>query len=1082
VDEPFEITERLSSDDLQVRQNQIRQAFHKNKGDPASVLTYLEEAYYFVPVHLGLQLQQRAHYTAALDWFRTVYDYSVAGSRRKISHYLKQEELLEFGFERAETWWLDPLNPHGIASTRSNTYTRFTLLSLVRCLLAFADAEFTRDTSESLPRARTLYMTALELLELPELNQKLNGCDDVIGELDVELGPEIEARDPNRVAVWNEITASLRRIPDRPTLEDVSDRVRRAILTSNDLISQRLTAVRQIVADGQASQPALSSLAQTLETKSKTTNEVHDRLLRHSEIATAVSGLAEASGNDYLHAVADVSGINVSSLERDRSVALPWLRRREGALPAGDGGGSSGNDEPTATVAVADTAVATPTLASIGAIAPLSAVSMALTYAPWYLPAATYSFCIPPNPILSSLQLNAELNLYKIRTCRNIAGDERRLEPYAAPTDTESGIQTIGDNGELAVPGTINLQPTPFRYQVLIERARRLVGLAQQIEAAFLATLKKRDEEYYQQLKARQGISLARAGVRLQDLRVKEAEDGVMLAELQRERAEIQEDHFDDLMSGGLLDFMEIANFGLAVAGSVGRAGSGVPTGGATGASAMGSALGAFASRERRRQQWRFQRELARQDIRIGNQQIRLARGRVRVVGQERRIAELQTEQAEETAEFLANKFTNADLYDWMSGILEGVYSFFLQQATSMARLAENQLAFERQEIPPSMIQADYWEAPLGLTAGLGPDDAGPDRRGLTGSARLLRDVEKLDLYAFETDERKRQLTKTISLARIAPAEFRRFRQTSVLRFNAPGEMFDQDFPGHYLRLIKRVRTSVVALIPPTEGIKATLSTTGLSRVVIGSDGLFQEVRVNRPPESVALSSPNNATGLFELTPQTSEKLFPFESMGVDTAWEFQLPRAANRFDFGTIADVLLTIEYTALNSFTYRQQVVRELGDTISADRPFSFRQELADPFYDLNNPAQSDTPMVVRFQTRRQDFPSNIDELRIQQVVLFFSRSNGSTFEVPVNHLVFTEENSTAPVGGGATSINGIISTRRGNAGSWTSMIGKQPFGEWELALPDADEMRKRFKEEKIEDILFVITYSSRTPAWPT
>lgn len=41
--------------------------------------------------------------------------------------------------------------------------------------------------------------------------------------------------------------------------------------------------------------------------------------------------------------------------------------------------------------------------------------------------------------------------------------------------------------------------------------------------------------------------------------------------------------------------------------------------------------------------------------------------------------------------------------------------------------------------------------------------------------------------------------------------------------------MFDREFPGHYLRLIKRVRTSVIALIPPTGGVKAALSTMGLS-------------------------------------------------------------------------------------------------------------------------------------------------------------------------------------------------------------------------------------------------------------
>ena len=52
--------------------------------------------------------------------------------------------------------------------------------------------------------------------------------------------------------------------------------------------------------------------------------------------------------------------------------------------------------------------------------------------------------------------------------------------------------------------------------------------------------------------------------------------------------------------------------------------------------------------------------------------------------------------------------------------------------------------------------------------------------------------------------------------------------------------------------------------------------------------------------------------------------LLPFEGSGVDTTWELQLPPAANPFDFSTIVDVLLTIDYTALVDDDYRSQVDR--------------------------------------------------------------------------------------------------------------------------------------------------------------
>ena len=281
------------------------------------------------------------------------------------------------------------------------------------------------------------------------------------------------------------------------------------------------------------------------------------------------------------------------------------------------------------------------------------------------------------------------------------------------------------------------------------------------------------------------------------------------------------------------------------------------------------------------------------------------------------------------------------------------------------------------------------------------------------------------------------------------------------------------------------MRTSVIALIPPIEGIHATLSTTGPSRVVIGGD-VFQTVPIRRAPEFIALSAPNNSTGLFELDSQP-DMLLPFEGSGVEMSWEFNMPKAANSFDYRTIADVLITLEYTALNSFDYRQQVIQSLKPTVSADRPFSLRSQFADQWYDLHNPEQTSTPMTVAFGTIREDFPPNVEALKIQHVLLYFVCANAASVEVPVGHLRYNAEQEpgtigSGTVGGSATSIDSIISTRRGNAGSWTAMIGKSPAGEWELALPNTEEMKKRFETEEIEDILLVITYSGRTPEWPS
>src|SRR5262252_6542699 len=126
------------------------------------------------------------------------------------------------------------------------------------------------------------------------------------------------------------------------------------------------------------------------------------------------------------------------------------------------------------------------------------------------------------------------------------------------------------------------------------------------------------------------------------------------------------------------------------------------------------------------------------------------ARDQVRIAAQQRNIAQLQADQKAAIVDFLTTKFTNADLYDWMSSVLQGVYSYFLRQATAVARLAENQMAFERQEVPPGFIKADYWQPPTAIAAAGSTSGTG-NTLGLTGSARLTQDIYELDQYYFQT-------------------------------------------------------------------------------------------------------------------------------------------------------------------------------------------------------------------------------------------------------------------------------------------------------------------------------------------
>jgi Tc toxin complex TcA C-terminal TcB-binding domain/Bacterial Ig domain len=898
----FVITEQLTDTQLANTRRPLIAGLFGAITNPSLAPNYLQEIFYFVPMALALQLQKSGQYLVALDWIETFYTDHFAAADRKIYRGLLLEETIPTQYLRNPDNWLRAgLNPHEFATARANAHTRFTLMTLVRCYLDFADAEFTRDDGESIARARALYGTALDLLALPEMQP--------------------------------------------PT--------------------------------GSAASP------------------------------------------------------------------------------------------------------------------------------------------FPPNPAPQALKMRAELNLFKLRSGRNIAGIERNLTPLTQPALMLDRLPAASDAQRL-------FRPTPYRYGALIERAKNLVSIAQQVEQAFLAALEKRDAEAYNLLKAGHDLQLAGATVNLQALRVQEAQQGVGLAERQRDRAAIQRDTYQEWIDAGLNqwerdmldDYKEalhhrntVAEFdalltaaqALTSASSGGFLGTGI--GGAlVGAEGVGL-LAAFragavkdlnnaessaqinsakASFERRKQEWELQRQLADSDFAIGEQQVAIAQTHTEVALQEEFISRTQHEQAQATVDFLAHKFTNAELYAWMSGVLGGAYNYFLQQATAVAQLAQHQLGFERQETPPAFIKADYWNVTDEAASPAGAESAQPDRQGLTGSVRLLQDITRLDQFAFDTNRRKLQLAETFSLARLFPLEFQQFRESGRLPFATPMSLFDRGFPGHYLRLIKRVRMSIVALVPPVQGVRATLITSGISRVVTGGD-VFQTIPVRRDPELIAFTSPSNATGLIDLEPETG-MLLPFESMGVDTNWELQLPKAANPFDYRSISDVLFTVEYTALQDFSYRQQVIRQLEDTVSAERVFSLRDNFADQWYALHNPEQESTPMTINFSLASRDFPPNVAELRIQQALLAVARAEGRMFEIESAQLMFTPQGQTVPVGGAVNgSTDGLISTRRGNASAWIPLIGKSPLGAWEITLPNTEVMRNRFENEEIDDLLLVLTYSGRTPAWP-
>lgn len=1064
----------------------------------------LWEAYYFVPLLLALDQQRRGQFASALSWYKSIYDYTnPINSKRKIFYGLTLEESIVNTYTQASNWLLDPLNPHLVAQTRTNAYTKYTLMNIIQCLYAYADREFTIDTIETVPIARKLYTTALDLLNVKELNVKANEC---LTLAEACLTPEAST---NRM--WSgllaEVKTKLSSLGDPVLIETLSHTITDLINEGDEeTYASKFAEAFELIEENE---PTPVSPNTVLDLIADLKNDT-DNTARYLAAINNPSTFTEEVADLYALNVSRICSIPVDEISSEASVSkLQWLlepvpvNTTDYTFNFASSTGVqnlSGNRMYNPANPTTEAYDANLIYSNAKAISTANPVNPSPVPADPYTPLITYKFCMPQNPIFKALLLKGNLELFKIFNCRNIAGMVRELDVFAAATDSTTGVPVIGASGNLVIPGAGTYSPTQYRFRVLLDRAKQIAQQAQQLESLFLAALEKEDAENYAQLRARQDLETAKATIKLQDLRIRQANSEKSLADLQLDKVVFIQSHYEGLLSAGLNSFEEASlmnlyaslSFTFAALGSNIAAASlaGVEayygkgnwsTMASNAAAAWGNLAGVqsilssinsqLASFARRAEEWQFQSDLAGKDIGIANQQIKIAEDNIRIVGQEREISVLNTNHAEDSLNFLKNKFTNAELYNWMGRVLEQAYSYMLNISTATARTAESQLYFERQEQAGPFILDDYWELPSsGFTSG---SSAGqPDRRGLTGSARLLVDIQRLDQYAFESNKRKLQLTKVISLAQNFPSEFQQFKESGVMNFELTNKFFDYDFPGHYLRLVNSVKTTVVGLLPVYDSIKATLTAEPTSYTVIGGT-TFQKTPIKRlSVESVALTSANNASGLFELQPiQNQELLNPFEGMGIESRWEFKMPQFSNRIDYANIADVLITVEYTALDSFQYRYQVLQDLENALSFNRGFSFKNNFPDQWYELSQAVEGDSTFEVSFQLKREFFPQGIDNLILDQtkeMILFFSRADG--FEEEIGGVAFNyQEVSVIPED---PTVDGKL---------YLSPNSTDPIITLKLVFDNTPENRELFSEEKVKDILLLVGCKAELKSYP-
>lgn len=697
------------------------------------------------------------------------------------------------------------------------------------------------------------------------------------------------------------------------------------------------------------------------------------------------------------------------------------------------------------------------------------------------------SFCLPINPMLNQLRWRIQSNLEKIRTNRNFAGIQRQLQPYATPINPNTLVKAAASGGidfEESIPST---PPPIHRYSFLLDRARYLASVAQQLESSMQASIEKEEENNYSLMRAKQDVRLEQANVKLQSLRLKEADDSLELAEKQKERSRFSSDHFESLLMHDISALEDLAlsmmvlsiplpsvvTVGSPTASGVSYSPSGIMQ-------TLANIFGTQASYERRRQEWEYQKGLADHDVAIADIGIKVSRDRIDIVNQEKDIAQTRLEFANDVVDFLGNKFANSDLYRWMGKNLHKLYKEQLNMAIATAKAAQRALEFESQT-SFDFVGYNYWDN---------------EKKGLLAAEQLQKDLDKMEQYRLSTLTRNKEIEKTISLASIAPAEFQQFRQTGIFEFNTLNQWFDRDFPGHYRRLIRDVSVTTLALVPPTEGIHATLANRGVSQIMAGPP--FEKPSViYRLPESIALSGPNKATGLFELRPD-DPMLFPFEGSGVETSWRLEMPKGANRFDYNTILDIYLTVKYTALEDRSYREKILAEMRQdeegyvNTQSVRYFSLKRDFPDQWYLLHHPKQAldqrQQPYGMEIPLKSSDFVPNEERRTIKKVTVAVQKSE---FEKPPSMSLADYQKEVVPLviefkpDGAGASVKRNFEIRETHV-PLEDFNGMKPYGTWTMNLNTGHTSHPLIfpvppptgtpETKWLDDILFVVEYQAK------
>ena len=617
----------------------------------------------------------------------------------------------------------------------------------------------------------------------------------------------------------------------------------------------------------------------------------------------------------------------------------------------------------------------------------------------------------PLNPRLLSLYEQSTDRLALIHACLNVNRRRGGRTPAWGNTRLRDGWQSTADacldDDDWCLPAC------PYRFTYLLQKAQELAAEVRNLGAALLAAYEKGDGEYLASLRATHERQLLDLATEIRQNQWREADWQVQALQKTKEMTQTRHRYYTLLIQNGRNnredEHVALINtsVGERTAGNISEGISQVmsaipdifagfpvtqtwiPLG--TKLSGVFMAVARIANTlaeiatttgglrlteagwERREEEWRHQVEVLGLELQQIERQTLAAERRRDIALRELNNHQRQLENAAEVHDFLRDKYTNHELYFFLQQETAALHSQMYSLALHAARQAQRAFNLERGHLAKTFITGEVWDnLHEGLQAG--------ERLGLA-----LRQMEQA---YFCANEREYELTKHISLRLHAPVAFMTLLATGVCEIELPEWLFDLDYPGHFMRRVKNVTLTIPCVAGPYTGVHCRLtllsSTTRADpRLSLPARGCCRtpcECRSDDPccccepspngyealpddprvvpmyaaTEAIATSSGQNDSGMFELNFR-DERYLPFEFAGAVSRWRIELPPENNFFDFDTVSDVVLHLNYTAreggdqLRAAAAERARCRLPGDGL---RFFDVRRDLPDAWTALQQP----------------------------------------------------------------------------------------------------------------------------------